>query len=152
MANLSVTSRIAGFRTSFGSTYQILGNTTQRYKTPHADHGVEDIGLKRPSERTLYLEDRDAQSLGMHGQLQGLFTCLSVRDNRLLPLFWDSPKGKWNIYATQREGVCFTETPAIGLAPVELWGQGIVKGFGKADLTGWKVWHAGNAIIEVWSN
>lgn len=132
-----------GFKTSQGSTYTLDGESTQRTKILHKGHDPKDVGLKEPSERTVYVDNQAARRTGMFGTQSGKKTLAVLPDGTIGLLGWNAKENKWGISPGDR--FPFSTTPEVGKAPLELWkgrdDEGGFRTFGK--------WHPGNAITEI---
>jgi hypothetical protein len=62
---------VTGFTTAKGSTYVVDGTRTQRNKSPHPEH-PGDVGLKEPSQSTVYVDQKDAPSVLTTGSVRGV--------------------------------------------------------------------------------
>jgi hypothetical protein len=127
----------AGFKTSKGSTYTWDGAKTQRNKTPHAGHAVDDVGVKEVSDSTVFVSPNDAQRVGAHMALNPESKPrVFVDGDELVLEAWRGigPDGKpYGIRYEER--IPFTRSPALGRAPVEFLPRGKI--------------HAGNEIVEM---
>ena len=124
------------FATSKGSQYVLLPNGMSiRHKTPHRFHDPNDVGWKKPSSRTVFLDDSQRRALA--------------------PVMATYPNGRVGLTSGpnwSRLGVAYTEGaeagkpfrgtivtpnsgPEVGLSPLEIFGNG--------------VYHFGNNITEV---
>ncbi len=118
------------FTTSKGSTYTVNPDgTTTRNKSLHPEHGPEDVGIKPPSEQTVYASPADKMKLGAwqvagEGKKQAV---LSEDGSQLGFKFLEGPNaGKID----QHNVVDVTTTPEVGKIPVELWDDGGTVHFG----------------------
>lgn len=132
-----VSPSVAGFKTSQGSTYTVNGQSTQRTKSLHQMHDKADVGLKEPSERTVYVSPEDATRIGAHTTLNKeakptvRFTAEGIV---LTAKYGREPDGR-TYTRTKTEVIPYTSTPEVGRAPVEFLPRGKV--------------HAGNDITEI---
>lgn len=138
----SVDTKVSSFRTAKGSTYEVRADgTTVRNKALRNDPGHEgDQGIKPASVKTVYLTEEAANRLAPP---QGQFRIIDHGDGTLSTA---TPSGKsfqWGISDTQRN-VKYSTEPSVGSTPLELWGQGSLKG-----QTSFNNLHFGNKIIEV---
>lgn len=130
------------FITAKGSTYEFSGSSTRRFKTPHKGHAQTDVGWKSPSDRTVYLKPEDANEVGMLGSLSGTAAKRVVIDDARGVVVTMSQPIKWaGTNKWQKLGEFpFTETPAVGAAPLEVW---------QKTPTTSHAWHAGNKITKI---
>jgi hypothetical protein len=145
---------VAGFKTAKGSTYTLdRHGRTQRTKSDHSKEGHDkgDVGLKRASDKTYYMDAEDAKIMGGH---QGLIGApghglgVIVKDGRAYPVAWNEAAGKWGVSPDVMAGYALSEKPEVGKAPLELWKSKSGKpDMGQGDL--FTNWHPGNAITEV---
>ncbi len=130
------------FTTAKGSTYEIHADgTTSRNKAARSDVGHEgDFGPKPRTEKTVYVSPEDAQRLA--GPDSASWRVIDHGDGTV-SLATRNPDGRWGISPDQRNVKTY-DKPAVGLAPIELWGKEAV--YGK---DAYKKIHLGNAITEV---
>lgn len=128
----------AGFTTAQGSTYEIdeRGRTT-RTKSQHIGHDPNDVGEKRPSERTFYIDPEDARRVGMWGSSSAGGKRIIVRGDEAVLVSINPQTGKHG----QDERIKLHRQPAVGLSPLELWGKNR-KGW-------WRENHPGSPITEI---
>jgi hypothetical protein len=134
---------VAGFTTSKGSTYQVHEDgTTTRDKAARSDVGHEgDSGPKERSAKTVYL-DKDAIN-GMAVPQDTRWRVIDHGDGTMSLATWNDARKDWGISPGSRN-IPYSEKPAIGLHPLEVWKPENIKG-----LTAYKGMHRGNEITEV---
>jgi len=142
-----------GFTTAKGSTYEVMpkrvqgvrvGAATQRTKSYHPGHGEKDVGLKEASVATVYVADEGAKRIGMHGTMSSP-SALVAKDGYVSLVERDERTGRWGITKFDRENpIPYSLSPAVGVAPIELWGAGMING-----MLGFTKWHPGNKIVSV---
>lgn len=128
---------VAGFTTSQGSTYTVEGQSTQRTKALHAHHEKTDVGLKEPSERTVYVAPEDATKIGMHTTLNREAqptVKLTTEGIVLTSKYGREPDGR-TYTKTTTETILYSDQPEVGKTPVEFLPRGKV--------------HPGNPIVEL---
>jgi hypothetical protein len=113
------------FQTAKGSTYDVHGDgTTTRNKAARNDPGHEgDFGPKPRSERTVYVSSDDANLLGEFQLSDGIRRELAfTKDGKMIGVRYVEGKdaGKFE----RRTAVKFSEEPAEGMIPVEIWKGG----------------------------
>lgn len=130
---------VTGFKTSKGSSYAVHGDSTTRTKSFHPEHGSADVGLKDPSQRTVYVGE-EAQSeasltLGLNKESEPSVT---LEGDELVVRYKSGKRknaaGDWELIPREKRFPVKT-TPEIGQAPIEFWPGGNV--------------HVGNDITEV---
>lgn len=134
----------AGFTTAKGSTYTFGKNgSTQRNKSYHPEHGSSDVGPKEASEVTHFMDPEHAKAFGWLATSGGDKRVIRKGD-RLYPATWNDQQQKWGVSPSDKEGYPFTNTPQIGMVPLELW-------HGKDGVHGreFSKWHPGNAIVDL---
>lgn len=110
-------SKVTGFTTSQGSTYTISGESTQRTKTLHVGHDPKDVGLKRPSDRTVYLEEEGAREVGMWNTLNASGKHIIVHGDEVWLTSMNPKENKRG-----RDGrFKFSTEAEVGKSPLELW-------------------------------
>ena len=103
-------------KTEKGSTYQIHDDgTTTRTKAARPEH-PGDEGVKPRSARTVYVIPQNANALAPP---QGSVRFFDHGDGTMSVLT-RGKDGNWGYSATQRK-VPYSETPQVGLHPLELW-------------------------------
>lgn len=134
---LDAVRKVAGFKTSQGSTYTVSGESTQRTKSPHQMHDPADVGLKEPSERTVYVSPEDATRIGAHATLNPEAQArVKLTDEGILLTSKYGREADGRTYTkTKTEIIPYTATPEVGRAPVEFLPRGKV--------------HPGNEITEL---
>lgn len=134
-----------GFRTERGSVYEVHDDgTTTRNKSYHPEHGPEDVGLKPRSEKTIYVDPSVAANLSGAGLSGPDKFRLGLKDGKASLIWPNNRTGQWGTSDLSRD-IPFSETPQVGLAPVEAWGR-------TNDVPGYETYsgqHAGNAITEM---
>lgn len=108
---------VTAFKTSQGSSYQVNGRSTQRTKTAHALHDQKDVGVKTPSDATVFVKPEDAQRIGMHMSIQGTKPRVAFIGGKLL-LLSRNASGKVGKHG---DPIDVHAAPQKGLAPVEFW-------------------------------
>jgi hypothetical protein len=161
-----------GFRTKGGSVYQVSGAQTQRFKADHTKmgHAKADIGIKRPSKRTIYL---DATAEGRGPRRVSTFGLdfgegISVRwliDDQTKQAYLASryrdAAPEFGVDALRKVdgapvfAVAFSETPVVGWTPLELFDDAapvrVKTKDGSVNLPGHKSFHPGTEIDEVFA-
>lgn len=134
---------VTGFTTSQGSAYTVSGQSTQRTKTPHVGHDPGDIGLKPPSEKTIYLDEDAAREVGIWNTLNASGKRIAIRGDEVL-LTSLNPK-------TNQRGLDgrfkFTTDPAVGKSPLELRERSA--SMGQRGMEGYRWNHPGTPIREI---
>lgn len=160
----------AGFVTKQGSVYQQVGPLTQRFKTPHIEHDPKDVGLKKPSKRTIYLRaklegggpDR-LRETGVGVSNASTRWLIDDTTNRayLVSRVKDGPVKEYRFDALRKDAdgktipfVEFDTQPFMGAVVLELFDDAapVPTMVGKdkvADLPGHKSFHPGNQITEM---
>lgn len=134
------------FKTSKGSMY--FGDAkgkTLRFKTPHIGHNPSDVGWKKPSDQTIYVNTKDAMEIakGINYFNRWLvFTTNDSEEKRLvyIELINGQPKKIRNIE--------YTTIPAIGLSPIEM--SDGVNAYVPSFITFPNKLHVGNEITEIY--
>lgn len=138
---------VVAFQTSLGSTYEIgEGGITTRTKTPHPGHAPTDVGLKTPSERTIYVGSEEAAK-----KIGSIFAInreanprITIEGNEIVLRSGYSPTEKLPNPRQYVERIPFTEKPEVGKHPVELWRPSATE-----TGTNYSGVHAGNPIVSV---
>jgi len=136
----------SGYKTSLGSTYDVGESkglqiedwySTIRTKSIHAGHEKEDVGKKRDSHLTLYIDKKDSGQMGMPENIK---TYVMIINNAMYhtDIKKDGKIGKF--YGP----VFYSTIPVKGSHPMELWGP-----FKHNGILGFKNWHNGNEIVEI---
>jgi RNA polymerase sigma-70 factor (ECF subfamily) len=134
----------AGFTTAKGSTYTFGENgSTQRNKSFHPEHGASDVGLKEASEVTHFMDPEHAKAFGWLATAGGNKRVIR-RGDRLYPATWNDQQQKWGVSPSDKQGYPFTNTPQLGMVPLELW-----QGKDGAQGREYSNWHPGNAIVDL---
>jgi predicted nucleotidyltransferase len=139
--NAGTSPGIVGFTTSKGSTYTLSGTSTTRNKSLHPEHGAADVGLKPPSERTVYVDEEAALEAGSALALNPQSKpSVAIEGDELVVRYWSGktkqPDGSWKPYAIEQvKRFPLAREPSIGSHPVEFWSGGKV--------------HVGNDIVEI---
>lgn len=127
----------SGFKTALGSTYTFdpATNITQRTKSLHPGHDPADIGLKPPSDRTVFVTPDEAEDIALHLQLgPEARPTLDVQPDGIV-----LSRGYGAGYKlTKSKKIPYTYKPEVGKAPVEFWTDGKI--------------HPGSEIAEVNQN
>lgn len=110
------------FVTSKGSEYSVYQDgTTVRNKSPHPEH-PGDVGVKPRSTSTFYVDEEGARKLA-EIQSEGMDAKRVLRK---------LPSGEWGVFYLdgkdagkfeKRSVTKVSDTPAVGLYPVEVWGD-----------------------------
>lgn len=112
-------SGIKTFKTSQGSLYAFANGQSIRVKTPHEGHEATDVGLKRGSEVTHFVDAEDAKKIGWWQSASGSGKRIHVTDNGYLLLTSTNPlSGKPGL---DEKIKIASKEPVAGLCPVELW-------------------------------
>ena len=149
MENFSQWLNESSFKTSKGSVYKFSNGKSQRNKSVHSYHDRGDSGEKPISERTVFINPKLAQEIGMWGSssapkkriilFQGKIYLLSLNER-------SQAHGQDKIYADNS----FVNEPEIGLCPLELWKLDVTKWpWSKAGMEVYKDSHPGNDITEI---
>jgi hypothetical protein len=138
---------VGSFETAKGSTYQVHEDgTTTRNKSLHQGHDPKDVGIKPRSARTIYVSPGNAPYLSGAGLILGPkgFRVALGRDGKAWGLTWNEKEGRWGASPGARN-VQYSDEPALGLAPVELWKptDDVYKHEAYANQ------HAGNMIVKL---
>lgn len=125
---------VTGFKTAKGSTYEVRGQSTTRNKTPHEGHDPNDVGLKPPSERTIYVDPETAEDVAFHTGLNAeAKPKVFIEGDKLVRT---SRYGKgWE--KEKRMEHSFSTEPQVGWVPIEFWKGKI---------------HVGNTITELFQS
>jgi len=144
MKNLNLDIKpVLTFETSKGSRYWVdAEGKTQRLKSYHPEHGIEDQGMKGVYPHCIYVDSDDAYKLAV------------VTSTRPIWLFlMDGKVGFVSMKEaiTQLEVICgpfnYEQEPRVGLSPIEIQELKQHKGTG-ADVVQGK-YHIGNKIVDV---
>lgn len=132
------------FKTSKGSTYTVGGNgSTVRNKSLHQGHDPKDVGLKEPSELTVYVDKTESSRIGSHMSLnKDARPQVLVRDDGVYLISWNPKENRWGIHG---KPIPYTKQPEVGRSPVEFWKMTDDAQLGRRA---GKV-HAGNEITEI---
>lgn len=124
------------FKTAKGSSYVAHSDgTTTRNKAYRPEHGAKEQGIQPRSERTVYVDSGDVSRLAPINDKHGY-----VVEGNTVSMVWKNPKtGKVGSSPTS-SGVRFSDTPRVGMTPIEFWNSGDL-GFSRV--------HFGNKITEV---
>lgn len=112
--------KIVGFKTGQGSTYTVVGNTTQRTKTLHKGHSATDVGLKPISQETVYIDPEyvvKAQIIYTKGYKANTKVISKVGNEVVI-------EAEMLNGVKKKTSFPFETTPSIGLHPFEVWGGG----------------------------
>jgi 2'-5' RNA ligase len=111
-------SGVTFFRTGQGSLYaRHPSGQTIRVKSPHAGHEAKDVGLKRASERTVYIDPERAKDLGMWQTSSAEGKRLVLHNGHVHLTSKNAATGQ---YGRDGPPIPFSEAPAPGLSPLEL--------------------------------
>lgn len=130
------------FQTEQGSHYLYRNGQTIRLKVPHAHHEAKDVGLKRGSEVTYFVDPKSAQEIGM-------WQTASSQGKRIFVSGQEAFLTSINPRTGQRgmDGrIKLSGAPAQGLAPLELWDR---SGEERPGMQGWRANHPGNQITSL---
>lgn len=118
--------KVSGFTTSQGSTYAVDGESTQRTKSLHKMHDPNDVGLKKPSQRTVYVSPEDATRIGQHNTLnkEARAKVELTDEGIVLTNKWGREPDGRTYTKTKREVIPYTSSPEVGKAPVEFFKGG----------------------------
>lgn len=122
------------FTTSQGSLYAYNNGQSIRVKTPHQGHDAGDVGLKRGSHATRFVDPQDAQEVGMWGTMSNSGKRIIMQGDTMLLTSINPSTGERGL----DKRIQTHNAPQVGLAPVELFdpnSEGHYKGH-----------HPGNAI------
>ncbi len=130
----------AQFETAQGSTYAVNGQSTTRNKSQHAGHDPQDMGLKEPSEKTVYVDPKLATEIGAWNTLSAGGKRIRIAGDQIQLLSKNPRTGQLGIDRTINNPA-FTTAPELGKSPLELW---------KSDERGmYASNHPGNAIVRI---
>lgn len=113
---------VGGFKTARGSTYDLYGDgTTQRTKSSHVDvgHDPNDVGLKERSVKTVYVDKDKVSGLSAAG-VEGMEKPRVVLKDGLASLVFLNKEGGYG-RSPSGKNIPYSETPKVGLSPLELW-------------------------------
>jgi hypothetical protein len=128
------------FKTAKGSVYVIQEDgTTIRDKAYRPEHGKKEQGIQPKSDKTVFVDPEDSQRLALPADAT---TRIIDHGNGTLSIAVKNDDGKWGISPSAR-GIPFTDMPAVGKSPVELFKKDQV--YGK---DAYKKIHLGNKITE----
>lgn len=132
---------ISGFKTAKGSTYVVESDgKTTRNKAPRPEHpGEKERGLQPTSERTIYVDDAGLVALGEIQAQGGPGRMRVVLKNDATQAALQYVEGTQKGKIEARTVTQYSNVPAVGLYPVEVWRNGT------------RV-HFGNAITEVYQS
>lgn len=142
------------YKTSKGSVYVVYDDgTTKRDKAARDTPGHEgDHGVKARSEKTVYVAGTQVSALSSAGLMGGGEGGLRARlvlnksDKRATLVTWNTTQNRWGA-APSGTRIPYTETPQLGLHPLEMWKQADdIQGDG---IVAFKSMHAGSEIIEI---
>jgi hypothetical protein len=126
------------FKTSQGSLYHFGDGYTTRLKTPHEGHDAKDVGLKRPSDHTVFVDPDFAREIGMWQTSSASGKRVVLGNDGHVHLVSVNPKT--GTHGRDGKGK-FSLQPQVGMAPVEVWDKND-KGWFRAN-------HPGNPISEL---
>lgn len=122
------------FQTAKGSWYSVVGEGTQRNKAARADIGHEgDYGIKSPSTKTIYLTPDGANKLSVLATKGGGMRLVISDDGKTAGALSTEGANAGKILESSQ--TTFSNEPAVGLMPLEVWSDGSR--------------HFGNVITEV---
>ncbi|WP_052350572.1 LPD38 domain-containing protein [Paenibacillus gorillae] len=136
--------KYTGFKTSKGSTYTLGENgSTQRTKTLHEGHNPNDVGLKTPSQLTVYVDKDVAKLIGSHGSLnKEADPRVVLGPDGMYLVSKNSSTGRWGWHGDK---IPYTSEPEVGKSPIEFWNITQDAEVGAYS----KKYHAGNDIVEI---
>lgn len=135
---------VIGFTTSKGSTYEVNGQSTRRNKTLHEQHDPKDVGVKEPSEITVYVDPETAREIGMWQTSNAKNKQIALTPEGELFLTSVNPytegasRGRDKMVSSPK----YSNEPKVGLSPLELWKQDKVTGQFQRN-------HPGNPIVSL---
>ena len=138
------------FTTAKGSKYQFNCRQTRREKSFHQLHDPKDVGIKEVSQRTIFIYQNFASEIGMWGSSSSRKKRIIVDNRRqqIHLLSWNDTANKFGRDKIISSNT-FSNTPAIGLCPLELWQRDETPyPWLKTDMEVYKVRHPGNQIIS----
>lgn len=109
------------YETARGSVYFVdAQGRTSRYKSYHKEHGIEDQGIKRLTDYTVYVSESDAAYFAgpLHGGFWLFFKELGEEDLELEFCVFDK---QTQSIGKKFSTIPFQTKPEIGLCPVELF-------------------------------
>lgn len=139
---------VSYFRTGQGSLYAHAHGQTIRVKTPHLGHETADVGLKRGSEATHFIDPEAAKDVGMWQSSSAEGKRIVVKDGHAHLVSKNAATGHYGLDKRIR----LHAAPAAGLSPLELndkssrGGEQIHSSFAGAEV--WKGNHPGSPITE----
>ncbi len=132
---------VTGFTTAQGSTYTWDGGRSQRNKAQRPGHA--DSGPKEMSDRTVFVEPRAAQEIGMWQGSSSSGRRLIFQGDEVILTSLNPKTGQRGIDGRFK----FITTPLISLHPLEVWGRS--EELKKQNLEGWRGNHPGSAITSL---
>lgn len=137
-----------GYKTEKGSNYVLHEDgTTTRIKAARDAPGHEgDFGEKDRTHKTVYVDGNVVSALsaaGLHG-VGKRGARLAMKDGKATLLTWNEKQHKWGA-APSGTNAPISNTPKVGLHPLELWDR-------SDDVPGYEAYtkqHAGSKITEV---
>lgn len=131
---------VTSFETAQGSTYTVDGETTTRTKSLHKGHDPKDVGLKEPSQKTVYVDPKFATEVGMWNTSSGKQKLIILKDGKVM-LISRADQGASHGRDPLINDSSFSTTPAVGLSPLELTNMNGVGAYAGN--------HPGNAITKI---
>lgn len=137
------------FQTAKGSIYRFSGQKTVRHKTPHEFHDAGDVGLKEPSEMTVFINAETAREIGFWGGLSASKKRIVLVNDEVYLLSWNNIQNKHGldkIIGNKK----YVLQPQIGLSPLELWEKDTFQWpWVKPNMLVFKKSHPGNPITKI---
>lgn len=128
------------FRTELGSDYQLFPDgTTLRTKAPRAGH--PDSGPKERSVKTVYVSPDFAKEVGMWQTSSASGKRIGLTADGKVSLLSNNKEGKLGRDQLVHNNT-FSETPEVGMAPLELWDFNPERGVFRGN-------HPGNKIVSL---
>jgi len=138
-----------GFQTDKGSVYRFDGNRTVRYKTSHMFHDQNDVGLKKISDLTVFIDVQTAKEIGMWGSTNAAKKRIVLHNNNIYLLSWNDHAMFFGMDKIIGNNQYILE-PKIGLCPLELWDRDTHNWeWVKPGLQIFKKSHPGSPIIKI---
>lgn len=116
----------SNFKTSLGSSYQVGFTTdglitTTRTKTPHPGHETTDVGLKKPSLKTVFIDPAyrgDADIIYTQGHKKRTISVDAEKNVLTIETLMETPTGKQRVI---KKDIPFSKLPKEGYHPFEVW-------------------------------
>ncbi len=135
------------FVTGQGSIYVYNNGQSIRIKKPHMLHSPEDVGLKKGSTYTFFIDPDSAKQLGYFGQLEthGKRFLVNPKEKAIYATFLH-PKLKTRVVFHK---VGYKDEPEVDKHPIEFFET---SSQGSKDIPWFRGWHIGNKIDNVIDN